>query len=369
MTTALRAPTSAAHLVRSADPSLVDRAPTRSGHRLRQRLLDHLHEGFRWRDRTDPDAIHGWWRGSTLLLPLFVVAVLVALSLAHRRFGPVPRGPKAYLSTAVLVAAFGTVVGTALLAASSAYDYHLQAQQLALRHAVGGSCVGGCQAHQLQATLSLQIHAVAIGAALLLVSDLVVVGWTLAFRGGRLEIGSTRPRSRTGRRDDVRRLLGAALVAGAVVHAAVAAGLLADWGAAGAFLRGARRGRARRGCPGPGQPGAAGVVVRRGDLTGPPADLGVLTHRGVALRPGYSRGRRPGRRGCGCPRARPPCSAPPRCFVRSPTRPPAVHAPSSTSLLPLAGLRRQQRRGSMPGRGLMLWAGRSAPSTASSRLA
>ena len=177
-----------------------------------------------------------WWRGSTWVLPLFVVAVLVAFSLAHRWFGPVPRGPKAYLSTAVLVAALGTVVGTGLLVASSAYDYHLQAQQSALKHAVGGTCVAGCQARELQATLSLQIHAVAVGVALLLVSNLVVVGWTLALRGGRLEVGSTRQRPRPGQRPDVQLLLGAALVAGAVVHAAVAAALLADWAAAAASL-------------------------------------------------------------------------------------------------------------------------------------
>ena len=197
MTTTLRARAAERDHIGSVDPSFVDRAPTRRGHGLRQRLSVISMRGSvgaiertRHHSRAGGEDRHGrcrWWT-RTWSPSDWRTAGSVRCSR-----------PKAYLDGSARRGA-GQVVRTALLAASSAYDYHLQAQQVALRHAVGGSCAGGCQAHELQATLSLQIHAVAIGAALLLVSNLVVVGWTLAFRGGRLEIGSTRPRSRTGGR-------------------------------------------------------------------------------------------------------------------------------------------------------------------------
>ena len=67
-----------------------------------------------------------WLRESTLALPLFVLAVLGALTLAARWFGPVLRRPKTVVATVLLVVAAGTLVGVAALAASSAYDYQLQ---------------------------------------------------------------------------------------------------------------------------------------------------------------------------------------------------------------------------------------------------
>src|SRR6185436_16390132 len=71
-----------------------------------------------------------WLRESTLTLPVFVFAVLGALTLAARWFGPVLRNPRVWVATAMLVIAAGTLVGIAELAASSAYDYHLQSSQL-----------------------------------------------------------------------------------------------------------------------------------------------------------------------------------------------------------------------------------------------
>ena len=71
-----------------------------------------------------------WLRESTLALPVFVLAVLGALTLAARWFGPVLRKPKTVVAAALLVVAAGTLVGIAGLAASSAYDYHLQSSQL-----------------------------------------------------------------------------------------------------------------------------------------------------------------------------------------------------------------------------------------------
>ena len=45
-----------------------------------------------------------WLRESTLAVPLFVLAVLGALTLALRWFGPVLRKPRTVLATALLVA-------------------------------------------------------------------------------------------------------------------------------------------------------------------------------------------------------------------------------------------------------------------------
>ena len=137
-----------------------------------------------------------WLRESTLALPVFLLAVFVALTLAARWFGPVLRKPKALLATALLVVAAGTLVGIAELAASSAYDYHLQSTQLQLEGSMGqmgsmGSMDSSIATHQ-QASLALQVRAVAYGSGLLLVTNLALVGWVVAIRGGRLNVSTTR---------------------------------------------------------------------------------------------------------------------------------------------------------------------------------
>ena len=80
-----------------------------------------------------------WLRESTLSLPFFVLAVIGALTLAARQFGPVLRRPRTVVATALLIVAAGTLVGIAELAASSAYDYHLQSSQLQLMGSMGGT--------------------------------------------------------------------------------------------------------------------------------------------------------------------------------------------------------------------------------------
>jgi len=132
-----------------------------------------------------------WLRESTLTLPLFVLAVLGALALAARRFGPVLRKPKTVVATALLVVAAGTLVGIAELAASSAYDYHLQSEQLQLMGSMPGMVSMGSTAQQQQASLGLQARAVGYGSAILLVTNLALVGWVVAMRGGRLDVRKT----------------------------------------------------------------------------------------------------------------------------------------------------------------------------------
>ena len=152
------------------------------------------------------DPFNQWLRGSTLMLPLFAVAVLWALSRAHRRFGPALRRPRTLAAAALLVAAAGTVVGVGEVVASSAYDYHLQsnlintsaalhshvappatpAEAAAESHSHGsGSCTGTCESRR--ATLAAHLTGVAYTTPLIAGSNLLLVGWVIALRGGRLE--------------------------------------------------------------------------------------------------------------------------------------------------------------------------------------
>jgi hypothetical protein len=134
-----------------------------------------------------------WLRTSTVMLPMFVVAVLIGLSLARRILGPVLRTTRTIVAAALLVAATGTVVGTAELAVSAVYDYHLQSRQLDLVDATHdtshvhdpGQCVGLCAAKR--ATLLIDARAAGYGSAAVLGTNVVLVAWVLAMRGGRLD--------------------------------------------------------------------------------------------------------------------------------------------------------------------------------------
>jgi hypothetical protein len=137
-----------------------------------------------------------WLRTSALLLPLYVLAVLAALSVARRRAGPALHAPRAVLVTAGLIVVAGTFVGTAVVAVSAAYDYHLQSAQLQNTAALHGSVHGtlhGASVHDAQAE-SLRVDALGARNAgrLVLVANLVIVGWVTALRGGRLEATNVR---------------------------------------------------------------------------------------------------------------------------------------------------------------------------------
>lgn len=127
-----------------------------------------------------------WLQGSVLLIPLFAVAVLGALALAYRWFGPVLRKRRAVLATSLLVVVAGTLAGVAALLASGAYDLQLQLTMLNHMLPMGTQCSGSCQELQREATLALQVKALGIGSLILLVTNLVLVFWVLALRGGRL---------------------------------------------------------------------------------------------------------------------------------------------------------------------------------------
>lgn len=183
-----------------------------------------------------------WLRDSTLLLPVFVLGVLGALTLAFHLFGPVLRRSRTVLATALLVVAAGTIVGIAAVAASSAYDYRLQASQLQLMNLTHHHAGGTILALQQQASHDVQVRAVAYGSVMLLITNLVLVGWVVALRGGRLNVSTpqlraarTTPQSSDSahgsRVGDVRLLLAAGLFGSAAIHGAVVPAHLTGWAA------------------------------------------------------------------------------------------------------------------------------------------
>ncbi|WP_242702207.1 hypothetical protein [Arthrobacter cavernae] len=175
-----------------------------------------------------------WLIESTAALPVFVLAVLAALTLALRWFGPVFSKPRTVMATGLLVAVAGTLAGTAEIAASSAWDYHLQLQLMDASH---HSATGTTPSSLEQATLGLQLRAIGYGSGILFITNLVLLGWAVAIQGGRLTV--SRAQRRTPRRDpvDPRRLfLAAVLFGSAAIHAAVVPEHLGHWAAAGAFF-------------------------------------------------------------------------------------------------------------------------------------
>lgn len=137
-------------------------------------------------ERTDAP-FETWLRESTLSIPIFVVAVLGALILALRLFGPAPRG-QAYAATALLTVAAGTLAGIVEIAASSVYDYHLQSVMLQAWSPHVDCATDNCLQELDHASLLVQVHSVGYAGVILLVTNLVLVGWVLAFKGGRLDV-------------------------------------------------------------------------------------------------------------------------------------------------------------------------------------
>ncbi len=187
-----------------------------------------------------------WWRESTLSLPLFVLAVLAASMLAMRLFGPVLRTARAVLASAALIALAGTVVGIAIIVANTSYDYSLETDLLRMMDTMHGGCSTNCIALQQQATFAALTRGVLFTGLFLLITNLVLVGWVVAVRGGRLAVATIRQPSGTAvawadritdtRITNARLLLVVAMIGSAVIHAAVVPDHLAEWTAAGLFF-------------------------------------------------------------------------------------------------------------------------------------
>jgi hypothetical protein len=178
-----------------------------------------------------------WLQESTLLLPLYVFAVLAALTLALRWFGRGRLRARATAGTFLLVVMGVSLVATAVLAVNAVYDYQQQIAHLALMNATHGPCNAACLAQQKQDTVVVQTRAVGLGGLLVLVSNLVLLGLVVAFRGGRLDLASVHRRpERVSRFDGVEVFLMSGLLGAAAIHAVVIREQLSLWPAAGVFL-------------------------------------------------------------------------------------------------------------------------------------
>lgn len=186
-----------------------------------------------------------WLRESTVVLPVFVFAVLGAVTLALRWLGSGRRWTVPF--TALLVAVAGTAAGLAEVAVSSAYDYHLQMSQLKMMYAMHSVCTNNCLSREQHATLALQLHAFTLAGGLLVVTNLVLVAWMTALLGGRLKLTGARrpsPVDRVGPSAAAWRtrltlpvlVAAAGLIGSAAIHVAVTPAYLRVWPVAGVFL-------------------------------------------------------------------------------------------------------------------------------------
>ncbi len=177
-----------------------------------------------------------WWHESTLLVPVYVVAVLAAFVLAQRWFGSRPHGLRPVAATIGVVALAATAAGTLLLIASSWFDFRLQRIDLHHMGAVHPGCDPTCAAARVQATLNLEIKGVWIGLLAMLVTDLVLVALLVAFRGGDVVLAKAPRPAGARRREGARLVLAAGLLGAAAIHAALIPQRLDEWQAAGVFL-------------------------------------------------------------------------------------------------------------------------------------
>jgi hypothetical protein len=186
-----------------------------------------------------------WLFESTLSVPLYLAVVLACFMVAVRWFGPALVTARAVATTAVLVVVATTAVGLAELSASAAYDYHLQGSQTQMMDDMaGGHCGAACLAATNHSALEVQIRGLLLGSRLLLITNLVLVAWLVAARGGRLPVTRVTPSAHRWRPPTVPRTrvelarLGivAALLGAGIVHAAVAIGQLTTWPLAALFF-------------------------------------------------------------------------------------------------------------------------------------
>jgi hypothetical protein len=148
------------------------------------------------------EPVVAWLRESTLALPVFVMAVIGALALAARWFWPAGRNTKTVVATVLLIVAAGSLVGIGALAISSGYDYYLQSSQAPVvdpmpsmgmdsMPSLGMESIGSTPQPN-HGSLALQARAVALGSGILLITNLALVSWVAAIRGGRLGVRKAR---------------------------------------------------------------------------------------------------------------------------------------------------------------------------------
>jgi len=137
---------------------------------------------------------HKWLLDVALLFPVFVVSVLAVSAVARRRYRDLS-APRAVVATGLALTAVATVVGVAALITNSAYDYHLQSNQLSLAQATHSTALSGVDSHaehggpllSQRQTLQTHVKGVELTSGLVLGSNLILIAWVIAARGGRFE--------------------------------------------------------------------------------------------------------------------------------------------------------------------------------------
>jgi hypothetical protein len=140
-----------------------------------------------------------WLRDSTMMLPPIVLAVLAALGLT-RRWLHGRREIVQLAGAALLVILVSSAVSIAELSITTAADYKYQVNQLTHPHTThfstpaaaptpaaatpAGTCADLCAAKH--SSLVVHVRAVGYGTLALLITNVVLVIWILAVRGGRL---------------------------------------------------------------------------------------------------------------------------------------------------------------------------------------
>ena len=177
-----------------------------------------------------------WLHESTLLVPVYVVAVLVAFRFAHRWFGARPRGIRAVSGSIGLVAAATTAAGTLLLITSAWFDFQLQKDDLHHTGQMHMSCDSVCVSDRIRATLNMEIKGAWVGLLLMLGTSLIMTALVVAFRGGVIVLARS-PRDVAPRTvEGTRLVLAAGLLGAGVIHAAVVPEHFDEWWAAGTFF-------------------------------------------------------------------------------------------------------------------------------------
>ncbi len=141
-----------------------------------------------------------WLRDSTLMLPLVLMAVLAALTLTRRWLGRSRHEIAQVGTAALLIIVISSAVSIAGVATTSVYDYNIQAANLGQIHSSHVTSVAvdpgvskpstdatsGALDAAKHATLMAHVRAVGDASVVLLITNLVLVAWALALRGGRL---------------------------------------------------------------------------------------------------------------------------------------------------------------------------------------
>ena len=140
-----------------------------------------------------------WLRDSTLMVAPLVLAVMAALVLARRFVGQNRREIVQLAGAALLMIIISSAASIAEVSMSAVTEYKTQSAELAVIHANHAttpvvdpgasvvptqSCTGLCAAKHL--TLMVQLRAAVYASVILLITNIALVLWILAMRGGRL---------------------------------------------------------------------------------------------------------------------------------------------------------------------------------------